>query len=99
MTRQRSRSSHRPAGTPLRLVLPVALMFLAWQTSGCAHETPKRKTTPPAASSAPATEKKPSKKPDAATGSPKDSPKDAAEEPSQLPPTPARPPIFGGSGG
>lgn len=81
-------SSHLPANVLRHLVLLVVMSFIAWQTLGCSHKTPQRKAPTPAT---PISEKKIDKKPEASA--------DSTSEIPQLPPSPERPPAFGGSGG
>lgn len=81
-------SSHLPANVLRHLVLLVVMSFIAWQTLGCSHKTPQRKAPTP---STPIAEKKIDKKPEASAGSSNETP--------ELPPSPVRPPTFGGTGG
>ena len=88
MNFKRPEPSHLPANAWRHLAILIAMSFIAWQASGCSHEPPKRKApTPPA----PISEKKTDKKPEAVADSPGEIP--------ELPPTPVRPPSFGGAGG
>jgi hypothetical protein len=91
MNLERTRPPHLPTNALRHLVLLVVMGFVAWQTLGCAQQAPQRKAQTPAT---PISEKKADKKPEAA----------AADQPKtntipELPPSPERPPSFGGSGG
>ena len=89
MNLERTGPFHLPANALRHLVLLVVMAFVAWQTLGCSGNTPQRKAPTPVMT--PVAEKKTDKKPEASA--------DSTREIPQLPPSPERPPAFGGSGG